>query len=92
MVVRVHRLIFAALSAQHLVRQIGDHLVGIHVVRGACASLEGVHNELIVPPPGRDFAGRLNDGSSALGIELAKVHVHLGGGLFHNGSSHDIVA
>src|SRR5438874_2483319 len=47
-IVRMDRLVDAELSAERGVRQVGDHLIAVHVERGAGAGLEYVDDE--VPP------------------------------------------
>ena len=46
MVVRVQHVVAALLDAQMLERAVGDHLVGVHVGRGAGAALDHVDDEL----------------------------------------------
>ena len=47
-IVRVAVLVLALLVAHQLERAVGDHLVGVHVRRGARAALEHVEPELVV--------------------------------------------
>ena len=47
-IVRVAVLVLALLVAHQLERAVGDHLVGVHVGRGAGAALEDVEPELVV--------------------------------------------
>ena len=59
----------------------GDHLVGVHVRRGARAGLEDVDDELVVVLPVGDGLGGLDDRRPEVGVEQAEVHVDLGRGL-----------
>ncbi len=52
-IVGIDRFVHAALPAQRHVRQVGDHLVAVHVVAGAGAGLEAVDHEFI-----EEFAGQ----------------------------------
>jgi hypothetical protein len=72
-VVRVHR------AAETLLGQRGDHLVGVHVGRGARAGLEDVDRELVVPLSLGDVGGGLRDGLRHVGVEHAQLAVHLRG-------------
>ena len=51
-VVRVQRRVVALRVPHHLQRAVGDHLVGVHVGRGAGAALDDVDDELVVQVPG----------------------------------------
>jgi hypothetical protein len=56
--VGMHRLFGGeAVGAQELDRAVGDHLVGIHVARGARSGLKDVDRELIVPLARGNLAG-----------------------------------
>src|SRR4051812_6854931 len=46
-IVRMHRLVLAALSAEQLVRAIGEHLVYVHVVRRTGSGLIWIDDKLI---------------------------------------------
>ena len=54
-IVRIAVLIVALPVAHQLERAVGDHLVGVHVRRGAGAALEHVEPELIVKLAVDDF-------------------------------------
>ncbi|MBV6465853.1 MAG: hypothetical protein PGMFKBFP_01139 [Anaerolineales bacterium] len=77
-VVRVDAVL-PELSAHDLRGAVGDDFVDVHVVAGPRARLEGVHDELIVPPPGDDFVRGLDDGRGPLVVEQAEVAVDFGG-------------
>ena len=53
--------VLATLAAELLRREVGDHLVGVHVVRGAGAGLERVDHEHRVPLPVHHFLRRGDD-------------------------------
>ena len=55
-VVRVDARVRAAWLAEELAGAVGQHLVGVHVVRRAGARLVDVHDELIAKPAGEDFS------------------------------------
>ena len=46
-IVRMDRLVLADLSAQCAVRDVRDHLVAVHVERGACTRLKNIYWKLI---------------------------------------------
>ena len=56
-------------------RDVGDHLVGIHVAAGAGAGLEHVDRELRVVPAFGDFERRLLDCRGARGVEGVEVEI-----------------
>ena len=58
-VVRVAVLVLALRVAQQLERAVGDHLVGVHVGRGAGAALDHVDDELLVQLAVDDLLARL---------------------------------
>ena len=53
--VGMQEMIVALRPAEQLQRAVGDHLVGIHVGRGAGAALNDVDHELFVQPPRPDL-------------------------------------
>ena len=57
-----------------------DHLVGVHVRRGAGAGLEDVDRELVVQLAGGDAVGGLGDPGCLVGVEQAELAVHARGG------------
>ena len=61
----------AFLPAKRDVGEVGDDLVGVHVVRGAGTGLEAVHDKLGVVFAGNDGIGGLEDGVRQLRIEPA---------------------
>ena len=77
-VVGMHRRLAAAHSSvKRLVGDPGDHLVHVHVGRGAAAGLEDVHDELIVELAVGDELRRLHDRRAQRGRQEAEVHVDL---------------
>src|SRR5581483_12167456 len=59
--------------AQPLARQGGDHLVGVHVGRGAGPGLEDVDWEVVVPASGGVLVGRLRDGLGELRVQHSQL-------------------
>src|SRR6185295_5132181 len=55
----------------------GEHLVGVHVVRGTGAGLVDVDDELIAECTGKNFVGRLDNSVTDLRIEAAERDVRL---------------
>ncbi len=78
-IVGVHRFARASRRRQDLRRPVRDHLVGVHVGRGARAGLKDIHDELAVVPSVRDFLGGLADRLGDPGIEQTEVAVRLRG-------------
>jgi len=72
MVVRMDA-VFAQPAAQQLGGPVGDHLVGIHIMAGAGAGLEGLHHKLIVPLAFHHFPGSLLDGPGPFGVQQAQI-------------------
>ena len=56
----------AARLAEHLRGAVGQHLVGVHVVRGAGAGLIHVDDELIAERAGQNLVGGGDDGARDL--------------------------
>jgi hypothetical protein len=83
--VRVQELVLALGVAEDFQRPVGDHLVGVHVGRGAGAALDDVDDELLMPLAVDDFLAGGDDGVGALGVEQAELQVSLGGGLLDLG-------
>ena len=71
----------APLTGELLVGDAGDHLVGVHVRRGAGACLKDVDDKLIVMLTVGDGLRGLDDRGSEIGVEQFQVHVDLRGGL-----------
>ena len=80
-VVGVDVLVLALLVAQALQREIGDHLVGVHVGRGARAALNEVGDELIEHLARDQPVARADDRVGDLSVEHAEVAVRHRGGL-----------
>ena len=89
--VRVQVLVFAALVTEQFEGAVGDHLVGVHVRRGAGAALDDVHDEFIVILAGDDLVARGGDRRRLLGIEQAQLLVGERGGLLDLGQGADQV-
>ena len=76
-IVRMHQFLVAALAAQHLDGAVGDDLVGVHVRRGAGASLKDVDREMFVPVALRDFPRRGDDDPGVFLVEQPELLIHL---------------
>jgi hypothetical protein len=66
---RMQEGVIAPAAAHQLERAIGDHLVRVHVGRGAGAALDHVHDELLEQAPIADFLARLGDRPRPLVVE-----------------------
>ena len=77
--------IVAARAAQQLQRDVGDHLVGIHVGGGAGTALQHVDDEVIEAITGDDQIAGRDDGGGDLRFQRAQFAVGDGGGLLHHG-------
>ena len=82
-VVRVDVLVLALLVAERLQREVGDHLVGVHVGRRAGAALDEVGDELVAHLAGDQPVAGGGDRVGDLGVEHAEVAVRQRGGLLH---------
>ena len=71
------RLAAADAAVEPLVGDPGDHLVGVHVGRGAAAGLEDVEDELVVVLTVGDGLRGLDDRLAELGGQQPQVHVDL---------------
>ena len=80
-IVRMDRALRAQLTAQQLVRAIGDHLVGVHIGLGAGAGLPNHEWKVIVEPALGHLAGGPDDNPRAAAVEQAELVVHLGSGV-----------
>ena len=80
LVVRVAQRLGAEAAAEDFDRAVGDDLVGVHVGLGARAGLPDDQREMIVELALGDLLSGPDDGGADLGVELAEVHVDLGGG------------
>src|SRR5207237_1354404 len=61
-VVWMNESLVAALSAQYLVRAVGEHLVHVHIVRSAGPCLEDVYYELVRVLSGQRLIGSCDNG------------------------------
>ena len=80
-VVRIDVLVLALLVAEALEREIGDHLVGVHVGRGARAALDEVGDELVEHLARDQPVARADDRVGDLSVEHAEIAVRHRGGL-----------
>ncbi len=69
--------VLAQLPTQDLSGPVGDDFVDIHIVTGAGARLEGIHDKLIIPFAIDHFLGSFQDGVGAFYIQQAQVQVDL---------------
>ena len=60
-------------------REVGDHLVGVHVRRRSRSGLEDVDGELVVVLAGSDLVPGSGDALGQLGVQQAQLGVHAGG-------------
>ncbi len=79
-VVRRLAHVHVVVGVDALAGQRGDHLVGVHVRRGAGAGLEDVDRELVVQLAAGDAVGGGSDPVGLVAVEQAEVGVHVGGG------------
>ena len=82
-VVGVDVLVLALLVPQTLEGEVGDHLVGVHVGRGAGATLDEVRDEMVVHVARDHPVAGADDRVGDLAIEHAEVPIRHGGGLLH---------
>lgn len=47
-IVGIYNAVISLLSAQNFNGPVGDYLVGVHIQRGSCASLDGIYDKLVV--------------------------------------------
>ena len=83
-VVRAAVRVLALLVAHQLEGAVGDHLVGVHVGRGAGAALEDVEAELVVQLAVDELLAGPLDAGEDLRAELAAVEVGARGGQLHH--------
>ena len=95
-IVRVHRLLAAALAPRHLDGAVADHLVHVHVALRATAGLPHAERKLAVKLAVRHFLGGRHDQVAQVGGKAAHVGVGLrAGGLqqaegMHDGQRHAV--
>ena len=100
-IVGVDQLRIAALAAENLDGAVGEDLVGVHVMRGACARLIDIHDEVLLPVArqrcaemvtpvlAKDLVARLDDRVGYTRIEPPSVAVgHRGGALDEHRGAH----
>ena len=89
MFIRVQMAEFALGMAHDLQRAVGDHLIGVHVGRGAGAALNEVDDELVMQLARADLVAGGGNRLAARGVEQAQIAVGAGGGLFDRGQRID---
>src|SRR5439155_1600938 len=80
---RMQMLVLASLVAEALERAVADHLIGIHVARGARAALDDVDDELLVQLSLADFLAGEADRDRTLVVDQAELAVGDRRGLLH---------
>jgi hypothetical protein len=73
--VGVQHVVGALGAPEDLERQVGDHLVGVHVGRGAGAALDDVDDELVVMGAVAQRGAGGDDGVAALAVEQPELAV-----------------
>ena len=86
---RMQVLVLAARVAEQLERAVADHLVGVHVGRGASAALDHVDHELPVKLALAEFLAGEPDCRRALVVEQAELGVGNGRRLLYAGQRHE---
>ena len=79
-IVRVDRLVFAALAAKRFVRQVREHFIGVHIVGSARTRLDRVDSPLVEELAVQDAVGCGNNCVRPLGVKLAEVAIDFGRG------------
>lgn len=82
-------VIVAPPSAEKFDRPVGDHLIDVHVRRGAGPPLEGVDGKLIREFSGGDFCRGRDDRLSLSGREIAELDIGGRAGLLDEGERPD---
>ena len=82
-IVGVDVLVLALPVAQRLQREIGDHLVGVHVGRRSGAALDEIGDELLAHLAGDQPVAGAGDRIGDLRVEHAEIAVRQRGGLLH---------
>ena len=77
---RMHPLILAAPPTEDFLGAVGNHLVDVHVERGAGAALQGIDDHRLAVPPVSQFFTCLADGLRQPGIEIAQRRIGPGTG------------
>src|SRR5258705_5541356 len=76
----MHRLVLASLATQQLIGAIREHLVAIHVMRGAGPGLVRIDDEVLAMPAGEHLIGGFHDRVREFGVETAGLPMREGGG------------
>ena len=82
-------VVVAPPPAEKLDRPVGDHLVDVHVRRGAGPPLEGVDGKLLGEAPGGDLRRGRDDRLALCGREVAEFEIGGGAGLLDEGERPD---
>jgi hypothetical protein len=82
-VVGIDVLVFALFVAERLEREVGDHLVRVHVGRRAGAALDHVDHELFVQLSRADLPAGLDDGARTPLVQLPEILVGVRCRLLH---------
>ena len=90
-VIGVNHVISAFGLADDFQRPVGNHFVGIHIGRSACAALQHVHDEMRIQHAGGHVIAGLGDGLGLLGIDGAQAQVGRSRRFFHIGERADQV-
>ena len=80
-IVGMHALVRAEAFPEDLGSAVGEHLVGVHVVRGPRAGLVDVDDELIAEPSVQHLVGGPHDRAGQAGSKPAERAIRLGCGL-----------
>ena len=89
MFVGVQKLILPLVVSHEFQGAIGDHLVGVHVGRGASAALDDIDDELRMEMSGLDFLAGRNDGAGVLLAQTTERSVGQCGGMLYFGKGGD---
>ena len=68
MIVGVKHVVATFFEAELFQRNVGNHLIGVHVGGGACTALNHVHHELVLKVSRNELIASQNDRGSALAI------------------------
>ena len=79
-IVRVDQPVLASRAAEQLGRAVGQHLVRVHVVRGAGTCLIHIHHELIAERPAENLLGGADDRVANPLVETFQCDVGFGRG------------
>ncbi len=86
---RMDETVIALPAMKELDRPIGDHLVDVHVRRGAGPSLEGINGELVREAPGGNLPAGRDDRLPLLRGEISQFEIGESAGLLDEGKGPD---